>query len=128
MRSNRTMLVGIAATLLALSVPGSASMAAEEEAVYGWQLMTSQELAEHRAKMRSFNTEREREAYRQQHHERMQAGAKERDMALPDQSSPQGKGMGMGHGGGQGQGMGPGYGQGQGMGQQRGKGAGGRGS
>jgi len=72
--------------------------------VYGYQLMTEQERAEHRAKMRSFNTEAEREAYRQQHHEMMQQRAKVQGVTLPDEPMPRGQGMGQGYRGGQGQG------------------------
>lgn len=99
------------ATLLLLAATPSISFAAEEgKTVYGWQLMTEQERAEHRAKMRSFNTEEEREAYRQEHHKRMQARAKEQGATLPDEPLPRGKGVGMGPR----DGSGPGGGQGRG--------------
>lgn len=63
------------------------------ETVYGWQLMSEQERKEHRDKLRSFRTEQEREAYRQEHHERMQARAREQGVTLPDRPQPVGKGM-----------------------------------
>lgn len=75
----------------------------KQEQIYGSQLMTRKERAEHRAKMRSLKTQEEREAYRLEHHEKMQARAKEKGMTLPDE--PPAAGMGMGPGGG---GMGPG--------------------
>lgn len=82
---------------------------AEDQAqrVYGWQLMTQEERAEHRRKMQSFNSFEEREAYRLEHHQRMQERAKERGVTLPDAPTPRGKGMGP-----KGQGMGPGMGPG----------------
>ena len=74
-----------------------------EDTMYGYQLMTEQERAEHRATMRSFNTEAEREAYRRQHHEMMQQRAQAQGVTLPDEPMPrgQGKGMGQGYRGGQ---------------------------
>ena len=38
--------------------------------VYGWQLMTRQERAEYRARMRSLRRAQERERFRREHHER----------------------------------------------------------
>ena len=43
----------------------------EQEQVYGWELMSEHERQEHRAKMRSLQTEQERERYRLEHHEQM---------------------------------------------------------
>jgi len=56
--------------------------------VYGWQLMTPEEQAEHRNRMRSFATEQEREAYRSQHHKEMQERAREKGVTLPEMESP----------------------------------------
>lgn len=53
--------------------------------IYGSQLMTAQERAEHRDRMRAAKTLEEREQIRAEHHERMQARAKERGVTLPDQ-------------------------------------------
>ena len=108
------MLTGIVAVLLTVSYPMPLTMAAEQEMVYGWQLMTPEERTEYRAKMQSLKTEQEREAYRREHHALMQERAKEKGVALPDEPQPRGKGMGRGSGPGQGPGMGPGYGQGRG--------------
>jgi len=83
---------------------GSAGYA--EDMAYGWQLMTEDEITEHRSKMRSFKTEEEREAYRLEHHKLMQERAKELGVTLPD--TPQQRGKGMGPGGGMGGGMGGG--------------------
>ena len=106
----RYLVTGITALLLLAAAPAPSSAAEEGKTVYGWQLMTEQERAEHRAKMRGFSTEEQREAYRREHHKRMQARAKEQGMNLPDEPLPQGKGLGMGPG----DGSGPGRGQGRG--------------
>jgi len=90
------------------------TVAEETVYVYGYELMTEQERAEHRATMRSFNTEAEREAYRRQHHEMMQERAKAQGVTLPDEPMPRGQGRGMGQGQGMGMGQGSGGGQGQG--------------
>ena len=59
--------------------------------------MSQEELAQHRQKMRSFKTEKEREAYRQKHHKAMQKRANEKGLVLPDQPR-QNAGGGMGGG------------------------------
>lgn len=82
-----------------------------QQRIYGSQMMTPQERAEYRAKMRSMKTREEREAFRLEHHKKMQERAKERGMQLPDMP-PAGGGMGRGMGGGMGGGMGPGGGMG----------------
>lgn len=78
----------------------------KQEQIYGSQLMTPEERAEHRAKMRSLKTQEEREAYRLEHHKKMQECARERGVALPDEPPTPGGGMGPGGGG-----MGPGGGR-----------------
>ena len=94
----------------------------ELEQFYGSQLMTQQERAEHRAKMRAAKSAGEREQIRKEHHERMKKRAKARSVTLPDEPPVREGGMGPGGGG-----MGPGEGgmgpRGGGMGQ----GGGGRG-
>lgn len=82
----------------------------DQEQIYGSQLMTEQERLEHRNMMRSMKTQEEREAYRLDHHKKMQARAKEKGVTLPDEPLPQGRMMkGPGAGGGMGGGgMGPG--------------------
>ena len=64
--------------------------------VYGSQLMTPQERAEHSAKMRSAKTVEEREQIRKEHHERMKARAKEQGLTLPGEPPARGGGMGPG--------------------------------
>ncbi len=100
-------------------LPG-ASFAADEaqqqtqvqQRIYGSQLMTPQERAEYRSKMRALKTREERAAFRREHHEKMQERAKAKGMQLPDMP-PAGMGGGMGPG--MGGGMGPGGGMGGGM-------------
>lgn len=89
--------LGLSILGLALSLPVATALA---EQVYGSQLMTEQERAEHREKMRSFKTEKEREQYRMEHHKKMQERAKERGVTLPDSPQQGGKGMNGGGGGG----------------------------
>ncbi len=112
----------------ALLLSSGMSMAAEDQ-IYGSQLMTTQERAEHREKMQTATSEEERNRIRQEHHERMKIRAKEKGVSLPDEMPARGKGMGMGKemGNGQGRGMGPGdgSGMGNGMGSGMGDGAGG---
>lgn len=74
-----------------------------QEQVYGSQMMTPQELADHRAKMRAAKTVEERERIRKENHDRMQERAKERGVTLPEEAPMGGAGMGPGGGG-----MGPG--------------------
>lgn len=76
-----------------------------DDTVYGWQLMTEQERMEHREKMKSLKTREEREAYRLEHHMRMQERAKEKGVTLPDKPEPRGEGM-MEHDGNMGKGPG----------------------
>jgi len=100
----------LSAALLIAATAAPALGADEEMQVYGWQLMSEPERAEHRAKMQSFKTEEERERYRMEHHNMMQERAKERGATLPDEPRPRGKGMGRGPGGGMGMGSGGGRG------------------
>ncbi len=89
------------AALCCLVLTGPAGAA---DTTYGSQLMTPQERAEHRATLRNQATEAERNAYRQQHHDAMQARARERGVQLPDTPHAQGGGANRRAGG---QGMGP---------------------
>lgn len=112
----RTLIGGLAGAAVAVALGMTLPAMAEDEVIYGRQLMTEQELAEHRAKMRSLKTEQEREAFRMEHHKLMQERAKARGMTLPDEPGPRGRGMGMGSGGGRGMGgQGPGTGGGAGQ-------------
>jgi len=68
--------------------------AQKPELIYGSQLMTRQERDEYHAKMRSLKTEEEREAFRMEHHQKMQERAKAKGKTLPDMHSAQGGGAG----------------------------------
>ncbi len=80
--------------------------------VYGSQLMTAAERTEYQAKMRTLKTDKERDAFRLDHHTKMTARAAERGITLP--STPPGVGAGpksntgLGVGTGSGMGAGPG--------------------
>lgn len=63
------------------------------EVVYGSQLMTREERAEYHARMRSLKTREEREAFRMEHHQKMQERAKAQGKTLPDMPPAQGGGM-----------------------------------
>ena len=103
--------IGAALLVTAASLPVHAQ---DGDTVYGRELMTEQEMPEHRERMRSFESEAEREKYRTEHHKRMQERAREQGVELPDEPGPRGKGMGYGQNQGQGksQGQGKGYGSG----------------
>lgn len=108
-----SMIGGIALLVPAVSVAVEQERSQEQEQIYGSQLMTQKERAEHRAKMRSLKTQEERDAYRLEHHEKMQGRAKEKGIKLPDEPPASGM-MRMGPGGGmepRGGGMGSGGGR-----------------
>ncbi|MGI9227155.1 MAG: hypothetical protein ACR2PU_00030 [Gammaproteobacteria bacterium] len=69
-----------------------------KERVYGWELMTDEEFATHREKMRSLDTREERQAYRKEHHEKMLERAKEQGIELSDCPRPGMRGKGAGRG------------------------------
>jgi uncharacterized protein HemX len=83
----------------------------QQELVYGSQMMTPEERAAYRAKMRAATTVEEREKIRKEHHEAMKLRAKERGVTIPDEPPVPGGGMGPGGGG-----MDPGGGRGRGYG------------
>lgn len=55
---------------------------ASEENTQGWRLMTPEERIEHQAKVRSFKTYEECQAYRAEHHREMEARAKPLGLSL----------------------------------------------
>ena len=55
----------------------------QDQQVYGSQLMTEEELKEHRAKMRAAKTMEEREQIKKKNHELMQERAKKLGLTLP---------------------------------------------
>ena len=89
-----------------------------QDPIYGNQFMTRQELNEYQTKMRALKTEEERQAYRLEHHQKMQERAKVKGVTLPEAPPVQRPAMGadMGAGAGTGGGMGAGAGGGMGSG------------
>ena len=73
--------------LIALVVSLGAVEPASAQQAFGSQLMTPQERADHRAKMRSLPPA-EREAYRAQHHVKMRKRAEAMGLTLPDTVPP----------------------------------------
>jgi hypothetical protein len=92
----------LSGSCLAQTAGAGPTSAADEAPIYGAQLMTQQERLEYRDRMRVARSQEEREQLRIQHHEQMQARAKERGATLPDVPPMRG---GMGPGGGQGPGI-----------------------
>lgn len=92
--------------------------------IFGSQMMTPDERNAYRQKMLEAKTIEEREQLRAEHHEAMQARARERGVTLPDVPQERGPGMGpsRGPGAGPGMGMGPGSGPGGGPGAGSGRG------
>jgi hypothetical protein len=78
-----------------------------DDPVFGWQMMTEQEMAAHRARMRAAKSPEEREKIRQEHHQQMVERAKQRGITLPETPPGPPPGRGMGRGMGPGMGMGP---------------------
>ncbi|MDO9042757.1 MAG: hypothetical protein Q7U64_10525 [Desulfocapsaceae bacterium] len=72
-------------TLAADPAPVEEKAPAQEQKIYGSQLMTQQERVEYRAKMRFAKTVEEQEQIRNEHHEVMRERAKARGVALPDE-------------------------------------------
>lgn len=68
----------------------------QQKRVFGWDLMTPEERAQHRETMRNMKTEEEREAYRMEHHKRMMERAKQKGVELPPYKPGMGMGGGMG--------------------------------
>ena len=119
-RTIHTLLIAITAAAMGISAAGVSQSAEQQPAppaakkapeIYGSQLMTQQERNEYSARMRAAKTAEERETLRAEHHNAMQARAKERGVTLPEQP-PAGAGPGKGTGMGPGAGMGPGGGMG----------------
>lgn len=110
---------GLLIAAMALLVTTTTSAQAQDNAtIYGSQLMTQQERIEYRNQMRALKTQEERNAFRLEHHQKMQERAQARGLKLPDEAPAAGGGAGPGRAGG-GRGNGPGQGMGQGRGQNR---------
>lgn len=71
-----------------------------QDQIYGSQLMTQAEREEYRARMRSLQTEEERNTFRLQHHQQMQERARAQGLQLPDEPPLRRLGPGAGPGGG----------------------------
>ena len=80
--------------------------------IYGSQLMTPAERTEYQTKMRALKTDKERDAFRLDHHDKMKVRATEKGVTLPN--SPPAVGTGPKANAGQGVGPGAGMGTGQG--------------
>lgn len=81
----------------------------QDRDIYGSHLMTREERDQHRNTMGNARTAQERERIQAEHHQHMQARAKERGVTLPDMPAHmRGQGAGNGQGAGQGQGGGKG--------------------
>ncbi len=99
-----TFLLSVLAVAMCMMPGTNVSVAAEQaqqetqaktqkpEVVYGSQLMTREERAEYRARMRSMKTREERQALRMEHHQKMQERARAQGKTLPDMPH-QGGGM-----------------------------------
>ncbi|MDT8385046.1 MAG: hypothetical protein RRB22_11580 [Gammaproteobacteria bacterium] len=104
MENKRFITAALAAALFLTAIP---AYSADEEPIYGSQLMTQQERIEHRERLRSAQSAEEREKIRNEHHKRMQERAKAAGKSLPDEPpknggfmQPGGKGSAGGGGGG----------------------------
>lgn len=117
----------ISVLLASTSLMGIGQVFAEDQVqaqvqIYGSQLMTAAERTEYQAKMRTLKTDKERDAFRLDHHTKMTARAAERGVTLP--STPPSVGAGPKSGSGTGVGPGTGMGAGQGAPSGGGKGQG----
>jgi hypothetical protein len=92
------------------------------DVIYGRELMTEQEIAAQRQRMREATTEQERERIRAEHHAAMQQRAREMGVGIPETMPPKANAGGKGRAQAPGQGQGKGQGQGQGKGQGQAKG------
>lgn len=118
MKNTRTLITAAGIALL-MPLAGSALASDDDSVRCGRELMTQEEFAEHRARMWNLPPA-EREAYREAHHEAMEARAAAQGVTLPDEPRSQGQGRGPGPGQGLGKGLaragyerpcpGPGYG------------------
>lgn len=71
-------------TLAADQEPGQEYMQSQKR-VYGRELMTEQERAEHHARMQAAETEQERQQIRRKQHDLMKQRASERGLNIPDE-------------------------------------------
>lgn len=99
----KTLVLSIAALGLALTVVSTGQVGtsyAQQEQIYGSQLMTQQERNELRAQMRAATSNEARDQIRWEHHLKMQERAKNRGITLPDERPMFGMHQRPGRGGG----------------------------
>lgn len=77
--------------------------------IYGSQLMSNAERSEYQSKMRSLKTDKDRDAFRLDHHEKMKVRAAEKGITLPAVPPGAGPGTKTGSGTGTGEGAGQGW-------------------
>ncbi|MDP2833439.1 MAG: hypothetical protein Q8Q28_09175 [Pseudomonadota bacterium] len=104
-----SVLTGALALSIGLALAADPASTPQPAQVYGSQLMTPQERAAHRAKMRTAKTAEEQAQVRAEEHARLKERADQKGLAMPD--SPPAVGGGMGPVGGRGGGMGQGGGR-----------------
>jgi hypothetical protein len=89
-----------------------AAQSQDQAQIYGSQLMTDVERIEYQSKMRSLKTDKERDAFRSEHHEKMKVLAAEKGVTLPAVPPAVGAGNKFNSGAGAGSNSGLGAGQG----------------
>jgi hypothetical protein len=117
LRSKRLLRALVVASALT-GMAGIPATLADDEPIYGRQLMTRTEQQAYRQQMQTATSAEERQRIRAEHHRRMQERAQARGVTLPDMPPAQamgGRGPGGGAGPGGGRGPGPGGGMGGGM-------------
>ena len=107
---NRILIASTLALLISGAVQAQSPAAPDDTPVFGAQIMTEQERAEHRERMRAAGTPEEREQVRLEHHKQMVERARERGVTLPEEP-PMSGGMGPQTGEGPRGGSGPGGGR-----------------
>ena len=104
------------ALMVALAVApliwSGAAQSQDQAQIYGSQLMTDVERIEYQSKMRSLKTDKERDAFRSEHHEKMKVLATEKGITLPAVPPAVGAGNKFNSGAGAGSNSGLGAGQG----------------
>ena len=89
MRLKASLIVPVAALTLGFGLLVASPMNAahaQQEQIYGRELITERERSELQARMRAATSAEEREQIRWEHHIRMQERAKERGVVLPDEA------------------------------------------
>ena len=100
------LIMSFLAVILFLSA--GVTFSADQEQIYGSQLMTQQERLEHRERLRNAKSNEERKRIRKEHHERMKERASAQGKTLPDKPPTERGYMDPGSGGDFGGGMGSG--------------------